>query len=107
MRWSAASTPIPPPYTITPEVAAAPRYFEEVMRLPFKREARLWSRGRSPLIIASDGRLDASAPASIAILIVDLEDGIRRALLASIPVEVIARWGHKEQYIAHVEQQGW
>jgi hypothetical protein len=37
-------------------------------------------------------------------LIVDPEDGTRRAFLASIPAELIARWGHKEQYIAHVEQ---
>ncbi len=93
-----------PPYFITPEVAAALRYFEEVMRLPLRREARLWSRGRPPLIIASDGRLDASAPASIATLIVDPVDGTRLALLASIPADLIARWGHKEQYIAHVEQ---
>ena len=36
-----------PPYTITPEVAAALRYFEEVMRLPLRREARMWSRARA------------------------------------------------------------
>jgi hypothetical protein len=74
------------------------------MRLPLRREARLWSRGRPPLIIASDGRLDASAPASIATLIVDPVDGTRLALLASIPADLIATWGHKEQDIAHVEQ---
>ncbi len=86
-----------PPYTITPEVAAALRYFEEVMRLPLKREARLWSPARPPLIIASDGRLDASAPASMATLIVDPEDGTRLALLASIPAELIKRWNNRSR----------
>ena len=56
------------------------------------------------MIIASDGRLDASAPASIATLIVDPLSDTRVAFLASIPAELRSRWGAKEQYIAHVEQ---
>ena len=93
-----------PPYRITPEIAAALRYFEEVMSLPLRREARLWARGSPPLIIASDGRLDSSAPASVATLIVDPVSGTRVAFLAYIPAELRDRWKAKEQYIAHVEQ---
>ncbi len=93
-----------PPYTITPEVSSSLSYFEEVMRLPLKREARLWARSRKPPIIASDGRLDDEEPAPIASLIVDPETGTRTAFLASIPQELIDRWSHKEQYIANVEQ---
>ena len=74
------------------------------MSLPLKREARLWARSRRPLIIASDGRLDDSAPASIASLIVDPETGARTAFFASIPHELSGRWSHKERYSAHVEQ---
>ena len=48
------------------------------------------------MIIASDGRLDKSAPTSIA--------GRPSALLASIPSDLINRWSHEEQYIDHVEQ---
>ena len=61
-------------------------------------------RGSRPLIIASDGRLDASAPASIATLIIDPESGDRAAFLARIPEGFINRWSHKAQHIAHVEQ---
>jgi hypothetical protein len=93
-----------PPYRLTPEIAAALRYFEDVMALPLRREARLWARGSPPLIIASDGRLDSSAPASIATLIVDPASGTRVAFLAYVPAELRDRWKSKEQYIAHVEQ---
>jgi hypothetical protein len=93
-----------PPYRLTPEIAAALRYFEDVMALPLRREARLWARGSPPLIVASDGRLDASAPASVATLIVDPASGTRVAFLAYVPAELRDRWKDKEQYIAHVEQ---
>jgi hypothetical protein len=92
------------PFWITPELEAAFRYFEDVMRLPLRRECLLWARRRRPLIVASDGRLDCSAPASIATLIVDPESETRRALLATIPDELVQRWSVKSQYIAHVEQ---
>ena len=92
-----------PPYAITPEVASALRYFGEVMRLSLGRETSLWARGSRPLIIASDRRLDASAPASIAALIIEPEMGSRTAFLATIPEDLISRWSHKEQYNAHVE----
>jgi hypothetical protein len=74
------------------------------MRLPLRREARLWARSFPPLIIASDGRLDSSAPASVAALIVDPVSDTRVAFLAYIPAELRERWGAKDQYIAHVEQ---
>ena len=92
------------PFWLTPDIEAALQYLEHVMRRPFRRECHLWARRERPLIIASDGRLDKSAPASIATLIVDPDTGSRTALLASIPADLITRWGHKEQYIAHVEQ---
>ena len=92
------------PYRITAEVASALRYFEEMMRLPLQREARLWARGSKPLIVASDGRLGASVPASIATPIIDPESGDRTAFVTEIPADLISRWGHKEQYTAHVEQ---
>ncbi len=92
------------PFWITPEIESSFRYFEDVMRLPLRRECHLWARRRRPLIIASDGRLDDSAPASIATLVVDPETGARSALLAPLPEELIQRWSAKKQYIAHVEQ---
>ena len=92
------------PIWLTPDIESSLRYSEDVMRLPLRRECYLWARRRRPLIIASDGRLDASAPASIATLVIDPETGARSALLASIPQELIARWSSKQQYIAHVEQ---
>ena len=93
-----------PPFYITSEVNSALKYFEQIMCLPLRREASLWARNRKPLIIASYGRLDASAPASIATLIVDPHSGDRTAFLAELPADLLARWSHKEQYIAHVEQ---
>ncbi len=93
-----------PPFWITPELEAAFRYFEDVMRLPLRRECLLWARRQRPLIVASDGRLDSSAPASIATLIIDPESGTRLALLATIPDDLVERWSVKSQYIAHVEQ---
>jgi hypothetical protein len=92
------------PFWLTSEIEASFRYFEDVVRLPLRRECLLWARRRRPLIVASDGRLDSSAPASIATLIVDPETGARRALLATIPDELVLRWSVKSQYIAHVEQ---
>ena len=92
------------PFWVTAEIEAAFRYFEDVMRLPLRRECLLWARRQRPLVVASDGRLDESAPASIATSVVDPETGSRRALLAAIPDDLIQRWSVKSQYIAHVEQ---
>jgi hypothetical protein len=92
------------PFRLTPSLRAACQYFEQVLSLPLRRECRLWQSKQLPLVIASDGRLDSSAPASVATLVVDPESGSRRAWLAEIPPALVRRWSSADQYIAQVEQ---
>jgi hypothetical protein len=69
------------------------------------REIQLYRSNLPPLVIASDGRLDEKSPASIAVLLVDLLDGTRWAMVAEVPLVLRKAWeADSEKYIALVEQ---
>ena len=58
---------------------------------------------RRPLYVASDARLDESAPPSLAVLIYDPEDRSRTGFCSVLPVALRQRWSVQQQYIALVE----
>ena len=77
----------------------------DLQTLNLKREFHLSRSNFPPLVIASDGRLDESAPASVATLIFDPLTKVKVGLVAYIPLELCARWhGQGDQYIVQVEQ---
>ena len=93
-----------PPWSLNPGLRHSFQFFKQLMRVPLRRECSLWAQRGKPIIIASDGRLDESGPASFAVLAIDLETKERRAWLAELPAELIQRWGAEPNYIAQVEQ---
>ena len=53
-------------------------------------------------MVASDGRLDAAKPASIAVLVIEGDQ--RKALVAEVPEVLRTVWSVRKQYIDLVEQ---
>ena len=80
-------------------------FVQQLHSVILEREIRVFPEVRPPVVIASDGRLDDSAPASVAVLLFDPLSGLKLAWVAILPPELIARWrADSEQYIALVEQ---
>ena len=86
-----------PPFTISKEPSWAFQYIREVFALPLRRECNLCAQQRPPLIIAADGRLDDSAPASVAVPVLDPESLARKSWVAYIPDELCVRWPERSQ----------
>ena len=80
------------PFTLSRALRDSFQDFGDVPQLPFRRERLLWGRLRQPPIAASDGRLDESAPASLATLGIDPVSGQRTPWLAEVPPALIERW---------------
>ena len=58
-----------------------------------------------PLVVASDGRLDDSAPPSVAVLVFDPVTGTRQGVVAVLSGELLSAWGgDRETFICRVEQ---
>ena len=54
-----------------------------------QREMRVWRSLASPIVVATDGRLDDEAPPSVAYLLVDPVSGSRRAAAAVVPESIL------------------
>jgi hypothetical protein len=56
--------------------------------------------------MATDGRLDESAPPSVGAVLYDPVDGARVAVVAMVAPQLVCRWEKYTQYISLVEQAG-
>jgi hypothetical protein len=92
------------PWSLSFSLERSFTYYEHVMALSLRREVNLYTPTYPPIVVASDGRLDDRAPASVAVLIVDIATGSRKCIVAEIPQPLIDKWSVHEQYIALVEQ---
>ena len=92
-----------PPYRLHAALKRALQYYVELQDLPLARRVRIWGAQRPPVVIATDGRVDDSAPASVAYVAHDLHTGVKRAGYAVVPDAVVQEWGG-EQGIALVEE---
>ena len=91
------------PFRIHPKLKRSLEYYLQLLQLSLDRAVRVWGSRDPPIVIATDGRVDASAPASIAYVVVDPMLGTRRAGWAWVQPNVKAQWG-LEDGIALVEQ---
>ena len=87
---------------LTHDLASALQFYHDLLDSDLKREFKLWKSCRRKVIVASDGRLDAAKPASIAVLVVEGDQ--RKALVADVPEALCKRWSVRKQYIDLVEQ---
>jgi len=55
-------------------------------------------------MIAPDGRSGSWATSSVGVILVDVEDGAKEAVVGYAPPVLRQRWGQQEQYIDLVEQ---
>ena len=93
------------PWSLSHGLERAIIYAQQLSQLDLSREVRLFADPRSPIAIASDGRLDESGPPTIAVVLVDSWLRIRVSWVATIPMELISRWSAiSDKYIALVEQ---
>ena len=93
-----------PPWSLNQGLRNSFEFFKQLMQFPLRRECSLWASRSPPIVIASDGRLDDSGPASFAVLALDLRSGVRRAWIAELPLVLRQRWAAESNYIAQIEQ---
>ena len=78
-------------------------FYHDLLAMNLRRCFRLAAPSvRRRVVVASDGRLDESKPASIATLICTGDE--RLALIADIPQTLQEAWSHRVQFIDLVEQ---
>jgi len=92
------------PWALSKSLRKSLRYLYDLQSCNLHREVSLYRPNRKPIVIASDGRLDETAPPSIGVVLVDPEDGAREAVVGYVPDVLVQKWSVKEQYIALVEQ---
>ena len=87
---------------ISSALEEAMKFYIELMDTDLKRVFYAQPRLRRRMIVASDGRLDESKPASVATL---LQIGnTKLALVAEVPQVLTQEWAERAQYIDLVEQ---
>ena len=94
-----------PPYRLSHALRRSLRYSTQLLQSSPPRVLMLGVSRRSPLIVASDGRVDDSTPPSISILLWDCETDERFALFAVVPKRLVELWSEEgtDHCIAQVE----
>ena len=92
-----------PPYGVTPSLGRALAYYRALQQADLRRVVHIWGAAKKPIVVATDGRVDDSAPPSIAFVVHDCETGARRAGCAVLTPQLQRAW-NGEAGIALVEQ---
>ena len=92
------------PWGLSHTLRRALGYLMDTMHVIQPRSVLLYKDPMPPLVIASDGRQDESAPPSIAALLFDPEGGKKIAVAAVITQDLMEVWGDSDHCIALVEQ---
>ena len=80
-----------PPSTLSNALRRAILYLSDLHGLQLRREVSLGPACRRPLLVASDAQLDAKRSASIATLVVDVENSAKWAVVAEMPASLRQR----------------
>ena len=80
------------PWTLSTSLAHSFRYFLDLQYCPLHRTIPLTSGPLPPIIVASDGRLDDEAPASVAMVMVDVVRQPELAVVGVIRDGLKQRW---------------
>ena len=92
-----------PPWSLSFGLLRCLEFNCDLMQVDLCRQIPLHGSGLPPIVVASDGRLDELAPASVAAVCMDGVTGERMCLVAEIPVELRNRCA-AYKYIGLVEQ---
>ena len=92
------------PFSLSRTLRRSLQFMEGLLQVLPPRRVPLGMATTKPLVIASDGRQDSKGPPSISAVIIDIENGVRKAFVAVCPGALCARWETSDQCIALVEQ---
>ena len=92
-----------PPFPLTHALRRALQYFRTLQELPLARQFQVWKSTQRPIVVATDGRVDDTAPPSIAFVAIDLETHCKIAAWSVLTAELRSTW-QGEDGIALVEE---